>query len=410
MPAGDPPPVRVERDGAVTVVTIARPEARNAVDRETAEALAAAFRAFEADADARVAVLRGEGGSFCAGADLTRVAAGEGNRVEPDGDGPMGPTRMRLSKPVIAAIDGHAVAGGLELALWCDLRVMEEDAVLGVFSRRWGVPLIDGGTARLPRLIGLSRALDLILTGRPVKADEALAIGLAHRVVPRGTVRASAVALAREIAAFPQACLRADRASAYDGIDLPLDEAMAAEFRRGVTVLGEAREGAGRFAAGQGRHGSFTDAEEEMNSRNDETIDPARPLRLDDEAESADPTRAAFLARPPDAPAYHGFPLVEETRTEDGWVYGAITDFAAHPDGATSGDGYVVAPDGRRAGLVWDVGEGELGEIAPPDETRWGVYVAWFPRRVRTVDDVVVCFRHVLPELRRVHARLFPPS
>jgi enoyl-CoA hydratase len=252
--------VRIEKAGAVTTIILSRPEVRNAVDRRTAEALADAARAFEADPSAGVAVLWGEGGTFCAGADLKAVAAGDedrANRLAPDGDGPMGPSRMLLSKPVIAAISGHAVAGGLELALWCDLRVVEEDAVLGVFCRRWGVPLIDGGTARLPRLIGLSRALDLILTGRPVKSDEALAMGLANRVVPRGEARAAAESLARELAAFPQGCLRADRLSAYEGMGLSLGEALEAEFARGEQVISEARQGARRFAEGEGRHGKF---------------------------------------------------------------------------------------------------------------------------------------------------------
>ena len=237
--------VRVERDGPVCTVVLDRPETRNAVDREHADALAAAFRDFESS-DAAVAVLWGAGGSFCAGADLKAFS----NRVEPDGDGPMGPTRLLLSKPVIAAVAGHAVAGGLELALWCDLRVVEEDAVFGVFSRRFGVPLIDGGTLRLPRLVGLSRALDLILTGRPVGAEEALAIGLANRVVPRGAARPAAEELARQIAEHPQACLRADRLSALTASSLE------EEFARGAEVLGEAAEGAKRFAAGEGRHGA----------------------------------------------------------------------------------------------------------------------------------------------------------
>ncbi|HET9449924.1 MAG TPA: crotonase/enoyl-CoA hydratase family protein, partial [Aggregicoccus sp.] len=212
--------VRVEKSGPVTTVILQRPEVRNAVDGPTAEALAEAFRAFDADADARVGVLWGEGGTFCAGADLKAVASGDPNRVAPDGDGPLGPSRMLLDKPVIAAIAGHAVAGGLELALWCDLRVAEEDAVLGVFCRRWGVPLIDGGTVRLPRIVGLGRALDLILTGRPVPADEALAMGLVNRVVPRGASRAAAEELAAQIAAFPQQCMRGDRMSAYQQHDL----------------------------------------------------------------------------------------------------------------------------------------------------------------------------------------------
>src|SRR5690348_11744303 len=237
--------VRVERAGPVVTVILDRPEVRNAVDRPTAEALSDAFRAFEADGSAAVAVLWGAGGTFCAGADLKSFAASNNNqddrdnsnRVAPDGDGPMGPTRMVLSKPVIAAIAGHAVAGGLELALWCDLRVVEQDAVLGVFCRRWGVPLIDVGTVRLPRLIGLSRALDLILTGRPVAADEALGMGLANRVVPKGTARAEAEALARQIAAFPQTCLRGDRASAYAQHDLTLEDAMANELSQGLRTL-----------------------------------------------------------------------------------------------------------------------------------------------------------------------------
>ncbi len=223
--------VRVERDGPITTVILSRPAVRNAVDRDTADALAEAFRAFEADEEARVAVLWGEGGTFCAGADLKAIATGTPNRVAPDGDGPMGPSRMVLDKPVIAAISGHAVAGGLELALWCDLRVVEEDAILGVFCRRWGVPLIDGGTVRLPRLIGLSRALDLILTGRAVGAEEALQMGLANRVVGRGEARAAAEALAREIAAFPQVCMRGDRRSAY------AEEALAVELDAGMEAL-----------------------------------------------------------------------------------------------------------------------------------------------------------------------------
>src|SRR6266702_2094625 len=220
-------PVRVEKQGHVTTVILDRPEVRNAVDRLAAQALADAFRAFDADPEARVAVLWGAGGTFCSGADLKAIAAGEPNRVAADGDGPMGPTRLVLDKPVVAAVAGHAVAGGLELALWCDLRVVEEDAVLGVFCRRWGVPLIDGGTIRLPRLIGLSRALDMILTGRAVRADEALAIGLVNRVVPRGTARAAAESLARELAELPQAALRADRTSAYLQHDLDLEAALA---------------------------------------------------------------------------------------------------------------------------------------------------------------------------------------
>ncbi|MCF6522863.1 crotonase/enoyl-CoA hydratase family protein [Streptomyces sp. JJ36] len=248
--------VRVERQGPVTTVVLDRPEARNAVDGPTAAALAGAFRAFEADAGARAAVLWGAGGTFCAGADLKAIGTARGNRVEPDGDGPMGPTRMRLSKPVIAAVGGHAVAGGLELALWCDLRVAEEDAVFGVFCRRWGVPLIDGGTVRLPRLVGAGRAMDLVLTGRPVPAPEAHGMGLADRLVPPGESRAAAERLAAELAALPQACLRSDRAALLDQEGLPEEEALAAELRHGREVLAEAVGGAARFAAGEGRHGA----------------------------------------------------------------------------------------------------------------------------------------------------------
>lgn len=229
--------VRVEKQGPITTVILDRPEVKNAVNRAMAEALSAAFQAFEHDDEARVGVLFGEGGTFCAGADLKAIAAGVSNRVEIGGDGPLGPTRALLSKPVIAAISGHAVAGGLELALWCDLRVVEEGATLGVFCRRWGVPLIDGGTVRLPRLIGLSRALDLILTGRAVSADEALQIGLANRVVPPGTARAAAEELARTIAAFPQICLREDRLSTYEQHGLDLDQALAGELRHGLVSL-----------------------------------------------------------------------------------------------------------------------------------------------------------------------------
>ncbi len=253
--------VRVERAGPVTTVILDRPDRRNAVDRPTADALQAAFEAFAADDHARVAVLWGAGGTFCAGADLKAVAEGRPNRLEPEGDaGPMGPSRLHLDKPVIAAIAGHAVAGGLELALWCDLRVVEEDATLGVFCRRWGVPLIDGGTIRLPRLIGLSRALDLILTGRAVDAAEAERIGLANRVVGSGAARAAAEALAAEIAAFPPVCVRTDRRSAYEQGGLDLDAALRNEFRLGLGALeAGAVDGARRFADGAGRHGAFGD-------------------------------------------------------------------------------------------------------------------------------------------------------
>lgn len=244
--------VRTEREGAVTTVVLSRPEARNAVDRKTADALTDAFRSFE-ESDASVAVLWGEGGTFCAGADLKALD----NHVGEEGDGPMGPTRLRLTKPVIAAVAGHAVAGGLELALWCDLRVAELDAVFGVFCRRWGVPLIDGGTVRLPRLIGASHAMDMILTGRPVAAPEALTMGLANRVVPTGTSRQRAEELAGEIARFPQTCLRGDRLSALEQDGLPEAEAIVNELRHGMTSLGDAVGGAARFAAGAGRHGDF---------------------------------------------------------------------------------------------------------------------------------------------------------
>ncbi len=250
--------VEVERSGPVTTVVLNRPHVRNAVDLATATALADAFRAFDADPGAAVAVLTGEGGTFCAGADLGAIGTGNGNRVAADGDGPMGPTRMRLSKPVIAAVAGHAVAGGLELALWCDLRVAEEGAVFGVFCRRWGVPLIDGGTVRLPRLIGLSRALDLILTGRAVDAQEALAIGLVNRVVPAGQARAAAEDLARQIAALPQTCLRNDRLSALESVSLDEGTAMAGEFRYGLASLQDPAllANVARFTGGAGRHGA----------------------------------------------------------------------------------------------------------------------------------------------------------
>jgi len=256
--------VRIEREGAVATVILERPGARNAVDPATAGQLAAAFLEIERDGAIRVSVLWGAGGTFCAGADLKAVAAGwDPNRLRAPGGaaddacGPMGPTRLQLEKPVIAAIAGHAVAGGLELALWCDLRVMEDDAVLGVFCRRWGVPLIDGGTVRLPRLIGQGRALDLILTGRPVGAKEALTMGLGNRVVPKGAARVVAEALAEEIAAFPQGCLRADRRSACEQWSLSQTEALQQEYARGRAVLasGESAAGAARFVSGAGRGG-----------------------------------------------------------------------------------------------------------------------------------------------------------
>jgi enoyl-CoA hydratase len=248
--------VRIDRNGPVTTVVLSRPGRRNAVDRPTATALADAFREFEADERAAVAVLHGDGGTFCAGADLHTVGTEEQNRVEAGGDGPMGPTRMRLSKPVIAAVEGYAVAGGLELALWCDLRVVAEDAVFGVFCRRWGVPLIDGGTVRLPRIVGHGVAMDLVLTGRPVGADEALRIGLASRVVPSGTAREAAEALALQLSELPQVCLRQDRMSLLEQWGLGEAEAMAGELRHGTAALAESVDGVARFQSGAGRHGS----------------------------------------------------------------------------------------------------------------------------------------------------------
>jgi enoyl-CoA hydratase len=255
--------VRLRREGAIAVITIDRPEARNAVDGPTATSLRQAFEDFEADGALSAAVLTGAGGQFCAGADLKALGdPARRNAVEPTGraPGPMGPTRMAFGKPVIAAVEGHAVAGGLELALMCDLRVAARGAVFGVFCRRWGVPLIDGGTVRLPRVVGQGRALDMILTGRAVDAQEALAIGLANQVVDDGQALTQALGLARRIAAFPQACLRVDRASALSQWDLPLADALAAEGAGGFTVLGEALAGAERFAAGAGRHGSLDGA------------------------------------------------------------------------------------------------------------------------------------------------------
>lgn len=249
--------VEVTGDGAVRVVTICRPERRNAVDGVTAAALLEAFSDFEADDAASVAVLTGSGGTFCAGADLKALAEGDRRPVTDHGPGPMGPTRLALSKPVIAAIEGHAVAGGLELALWCDLRVAAADAVLGVYCRRFGVPLVDGGTVRLPRLIGQSRALDLVLTGRGVEGSEALALGLVNRLVPPGQALEAACALAADLAAFPQACLRNDRRSLLGQWGMSEDEALVAEARLGRATIasGESAEGARRFTSGAGRHG-----------------------------------------------------------------------------------------------------------------------------------------------------------
>ncbi len=255
--------VLVERDGPVTIVSINRPHCRNAVDGATARKLYDTFLAFDADKDASVAVFTGTGGFFCAGADLKAVAAGDVNKKREIGGhnsiAPMGPSRLRLSKPVVAAIEGFAVAGGMELALWADMRVVAEDATFGIFCRRFGVPLIDLGTIRLPRLIGHSQAMDLILTGRAVGGPEALRMGLANRLVPKGEARAQAIALAQEIARFPQTCLRADRLSALEQWDLPQEDAIANEMRGGLAVIasGETLAGASRFASGAGRHGSF---------------------------------------------------------------------------------------------------------------------------------------------------------
>lgn len=252
-------PVLVSKDDEITVVTINRPHARNAVDGQTATLLADAFRDFDADESQKVAVLTGAEGTFCAGADLKAVSEGSGNAVRRDGDGPMGPSRMLLSKPVIAAVEGYAVAGGLELSLWCDLRVAADDAVFGVFCRRWGVPLIDGGTIRLSRLIGHSHALDMILTGRGVSGEEAKQMGLANRLVEKGKALEGALELARQLCRFPQLCMRGDRLSSYQQWSMTLDEALANETELGREVIrsGETREGASRFAAGKGRHGNF---------------------------------------------------------------------------------------------------------------------------------------------------------
>ncbi|MEM8548929.1 MAG: crotonase/enoyl-CoA hydratase family protein [Pseudomonadota bacterium] len=253
--------ILVEVSDEVTIITINRPQARNAVDGPTATALMEAFAAFDADDSQKVAILTGADQTFCAGADLKAVSEGRGNRVRTDGDGPMGPTRMLLSKPVIAAVEGHAVAGGLELAAWCDLRVASTEAVFGVYCRRWGVPLVDGGTIRLTRLLGHSHALDLILTGRGVSGDEAKAMGLANRLTPPGKALEGALELAQQLGQFPQLCLRNDRLSSYQQWTMPLPEALVNETELGLAVIrsGETRAGASRFAAGKGRHGGFSD-------------------------------------------------------------------------------------------------------------------------------------------------------
>ena len=253
--------INIEQRGRVRVVTINRPAARNAVDGPTAALLADAFRDFDADDASDVAILTGAEGTFCAGADLKAVATGAGNRINGEGDGPMGPTRMLLSKPVIAAVEGHAVAGGLELAAWCDLRVAAEDAVFGVYCRRWGVPLVDGGTIRLPRLVGMSHAMDLILSGRGVSGAEAQSMGLANRLTVKGGALQGALALAEQLCQFPQLCMRNDRLSAYEQWDKDLDDALRIETAFGLEVIrsGETQSGAARFAAGKGRHGDFSD-------------------------------------------------------------------------------------------------------------------------------------------------------
>ena len=252
--------ILVKKSNHVTTILINRPQTKNAVDGITAEELAQAFDDFENDKNAYVAVLGGTNGTFCSGADLKAIAGnGTPNKMTPEGNGPMGPSRMLLSKPVIAAVSGYAVAGGLELACWCDLRVVEETAIMGVFCRRWGVPLIDGGTIRLPRLIGMSRAMDLILTGRPVDAEEALQMGLANRVVPDGTAIEAAEQLAASLCNFPQLCMRNDRRSAYDQWSLPVSEALQREFQLGQEVIAsnETFLGASRFSSGKGKHGDF---------------------------------------------------------------------------------------------------------------------------------------------------------
>jgi enoyl-CoA hydratase len=251
--------VEIEKRDKITIVTINRPAVRNAVDGPTAALLAEAFRAFDADDEQSVAILTGAEGTFCAGADLKAVADSRGNRMRESGDGPMGPSRMLLSKPVIAAVEGHAVAGGLELAAWCDLRVAADDAMFGVYCRRWGVPLVDGGTIRLPRLIGMSHAMDLILSGRGVSGDEAKQMGLANRLTAKGQALKGAIELAEQLCRFPQLCMRNDRMSAYEQWPLSLHDALLQETRLGLQVIrsGETQEGASRFASGAGRHGDF---------------------------------------------------------------------------------------------------------------------------------------------------------
>ncbi len=249
--------IEVEKKGKLTIISINNPEVRNAIDGESAQRLTDAFREFEKDETSLVAILCGKGGNFCSGANLKEVGKESGNKLKPDGDGPMGPTRMYLSKPIIAAVSGYAVAGGFELALWCDLRIVEKNSTLGIFNRRWGIPLIDGGTIRLPRIVGLGRALDLILTGRPVTADEAFTIGLATKVVDVGQARLEAEKLAEKIAEFPQTCLIHDRLSCYEQYDYGMEEALKNEYEHGLKSLGEIEKGLGRFRKGEGRHGEF---------------------------------------------------------------------------------------------------------------------------------------------------------
>ena len=250
-------PIKVEKKGKITIIIIDNPEVRNAIDGESAEQLAKAFRDYESDPRAKVAILCGTGKNFCSGANLKAIEKGTGNKIERDGDGPMGPTRLFLSKPVIAAIAGYAVAGGMELALWCDLRIIEKNSILGIFNRRWGIPLIDGGTIRLPSIIGLGRALDLIMTGRPVEAEEALAIGLVTKIVEIGHAREEAEKLASQLAEFPQICLVHDKLSVYEQYNYSLSDALKNEYDHGIKSLSEINSGLERFNSGEGRHGSF---------------------------------------------------------------------------------------------------------------------------------------------------------
>ncbi len=249
--------IEIEKKNKITIITINNPEVKNAIDEQSASELAKAFKEFESDTDSYVAILCGANDTFCSGANLKAIKNGTGNKLTKDGDGPMGPTRLQLAKPVIAAIAGYCVAGGLELALWCDLRIIEQKGIMGVFNRRWGIPLIDGGTIRLPRIIGLGRALDLILTGRPVEAEEALSLGLVNRVVPIGQARAEAEKLAEQLAEFPQTCLRHDRLSSYEQYNYSLKKALENEYDHGLHSLEEMTNGVEKFVGGEGRHGQF---------------------------------------------------------------------------------------------------------------------------------------------------------